>query len=774
MLPRIKHKLTAYGVTEKIRRKYLTDLFPDISTLNIGGHIFDEEKIEKVLYFDITKDDKIIPLLKKVFQEKYPISRINGVPKVPSDKNDKDLLIEILEAYFHKKRGTIMEKRKRNPDNDNVSLRESINHLEKIKLLLDHFDTSIDKFPYEKFQAYIDNKEYINVQDDIDESLSNIHSTKDEDLRIRNLLRQFAKVYMEHKHDSSFVVADPGLMAYPDFDTKLDRTYRNKVPPVILPNLIELLDVQGNLSENTSRMQTQINNLKAAEITLTNAATAHANAIARAEQIKDAAIAAENAAIARETAANDAKNQLQLEKDNAAVVHTAAAAAAVRAAADLATQTAAAAALAAQLLDTKEQELNAANAATANAEARVLAAEANVTRLSDQLARAQAGAQAPQTPVQPPQSPMQQPQSPMQPPQSPMQPPQSPRQTAAQTPPIKFLKIQNRPLILSMMVNDRPANKKLSTDTTFDSGGVHYTIKDMTVDNFNSNKITIILNNNDTYDIIVGQDLKDDTLDFFKDITNVRNPLGIQGGGKLIKYCKQIANEEVCSTPFTLIEEFEAASKLDVKRSASEQHMFESFLEAILKEHFSSNTMKEFYFEAHEVIGRNNYEIANLCFKLLEICDAINKSKLDIDVVRLSSSELNSEFDDFEEKLVAANYDFFSAASKEIDATICITFSKHHIYFYKQTNSFVNTYTIDNSMKITQEYYDFNEDLYYISDSVLYFFFILSNYFYMKPHMSTSPMVDVLDKFSRTLKRKKNTKSKSIKKLLEERWENTK
>ena len=106
-------------------------------------------------------------------------------------------------------------------------------------------------------------------------------------------------------------------------------------------------------------------------------------------------------------------------------------------------------------------------------------------------------------------------------------------------------------------------------------------------------------------------------------------------------------------------------------------------LEAILKEHFSSNEMKEFYFEAHEVIGRKSHDVANLCFRLLEICDAIKKSNLDIDVVRLSSSELNGEFDDFEEKLVAANYDFFSAASKQIDHTICITFSKHHIYFYK-------------------------------------------------------------------------------------------
>ena len=260
-------------------------------------------------------------------------------------------------------------------------------------------------------------------------------------------------------------------------------------------------------------------------------------------------------------------------------------------------------------------------------------------------------------------------------------------------------------------------------------------------------------------------------------IVRPSNPVGEtlnQMGGKLIKYCKQIANEEVCSTPFTLVEEFESASKLDVKLSASEQHMFESFLEAVLEEHFSSNEMKEFYFEAHEVINRKNYQIANLCFRLLEICDAIKKSKLDIDVVRFKSSELNGEFDDFEEKLHNTNYDFFGAASKEIPETISITFSKHHIYFHKNTNSFANTYCINDSMKITEEYYDFNEDLYYVNDSVLYFFFILSNYFYMKSNMSESPIVDKLDKFSRTLKRKKNIKSKSIKKLLEERWESTK
>jgi hypothetical protein len=136
----------------------------------------------------------------------------------------------------------------------------------------------------------------------------------------------------------------------------------------------------------------------------------------------------------------------------------------------------------------------------------------------------------------------------------------------------------------------------------------------------------------------------------------------------------------------------------------------------------------------------------------------------------MKSDKYNSLFDTFEQSIKKADYDFFTAASKMVSSKISITFSEGYIYFYKNTNSFVNTYSINNSLQLDKEHYDFNEELYFVNDSVVYLFYILTNYFFMKPkiHISTE---DVLNKFSRTMKRKKNKHSKSIKKLLEAKKE---
>jgi hypothetical protein len=254
-----------------------------------------------------------------------------------------------------------------------------------------------------------------------------------------------------------------------------------------------------------------------------------------------------------------------------------------------------------------------------------------------------------------------------------------------------------------------------------------------------------------------------------------------QSGGTqylLLNYSKKVADnrlkEFLLHEPlpfFTLIEEFQNSSQMDVIGTANEEYIFEAFLENMISKLFDNEESKQFYFEADELLDKKTYyDIAKLCFVIMETCNAINASKQDIDVVRMKSDTYNSTFDTFEQSIKKADYDFFSAAEKIIPSKINITFSEGYIYFYKNTNSFVNTYSINDNLQIDKEHYDFNEELYFINDSVLYLFFILSNYFYMKPKIHISSE-DSLNKFSRTMKRQKKKNTKSIRKLLEEKKE---
>lgn len=244
------------------------------------------------------------------------------------------------------------------------------------------------------------------------------------------------------------------------------------------------------------------------------------------------------------------------------------------------------------------------------------------------------------------------------------------------------------------------------------------------------------------------------------------------GGAKLLKYCYEIANNKVCDTPFNLIEEFENASKQDVRRSAHEEFMLESFLESVLETHFIDSEMKHFYAEAYDLLDKKHInESIKMFFGILEICDALKKASKnkEMDVIRLKTDDLDAAFDSFEQKVKDSNYDFYRAASKELRSSISITYSKDHIYFYMNTNSFVHTYSIDDDMEIKEESYDFNKELYYVNDSMIFLFYVLANYYTMKDKMYDSAIGDVLAKFQRTNKRKKNSKTKSIKKLLKER-----
>ena len=260
-----------------------------------------------------------------------------------------------------------------------------------------------------------------------------------------------------------------------------------------------------------------------------------------------------------------------------------------------------------------------------------------------------------------------------------------------------------------------------------------------------------------------------------------QNFLNISGGSKeskLLQYSRDVANNRLRNflnkepLPFfSLIEEFENASRLKIVESANKKYIFEQFLNYMFETYFESEDGKQFYFEAYEILNKKEYDdISNLCFVILENINAIKDSKYDIDTVRMNSTEYNTLFDSFERKLKEADYDFFTEASKIIPNKMSIKFFEDHIYFHNNTDSFEKTYNINETFVLDKAHYDFNEELYYINDSVVYLFFIISSYLVMKHDVKLS-LEDSINKFSRKMKRTKNKKTKSIKALLNERKE---
>jgi hypothetical protein len=67
------------------------DIFPNLEVIFIGKHSFNNAQI--INNFDSTDIDQthLVALFKKVFQNKYPITRNRGLPKIPSKKTDKKL-----------------------------------------------------------------------------------------------------------------------------------------------------------------------------------------------------------------------------------------------------------------------------------------------------------------------------------------------------------------------------------------------------------------------------------------------------------------------------------------------------------------------------------------------------------------------------------------------------------------------------------------------------------------------------------------------------------
>jgi hypothetical protein len=262
-------------------------------------------------------------------------------------------------------------------------------------------------------------------------------------------------------------------------------------------------------------------------------------------------------------------------------------------------------------------------------------------------------------------------------------------------------------------------------------------------------------------------------------------------GGKndmLLDYCNKVANDSLntflLEEPlpfFSLIKDFEKGSKIDVFKTTNEEYILKLFIKHHLEEHFNSKDMKEFYFHAKEIFAKQDYsEYAKMFFVLNEIINVIRSSKDDIDIVRIKSKEYNSSFDYLEYILQDYEYDFYTIAKKKFllddthDKEFNLTFVKENIYI--SVNKGSKTYDLNKNLTLSRKDFDFKSDIYYISSSMIYLFFILSTHFYLQSEnmIDTNEYFTVsnnLEKTVRKLKRTKNKEKKSIAKLFKERKE---
>ena len=213
----------------------------DIPIIFIGDHSFRNNEIVTLFAPDNRKEETL-ELFKKVFQNKYPITRHNGIPRVPSHDEDKNLLIDGLNKYFNIIRREIMELKKKG---DSVELREKIGHLQKINILITHFNEGKETFPYQNFKDYLSNKEFVDSVGDIDEGLKYVKGEEEEEKRVRNLLRQFIKVYLQNKSAQDFSVHGDGIYSdqFQEFkkDYEEDNEKKGKIPQVLI-YLMEILE----------------------------------------------------------------------------------------------------------------------------------------------------------------------------------------------------------------------------------------------------------------------------------------------------------------------------------------------------------------------------------------------------------------------------------------------------------------------------------------------------------------------------------------------------
>ena len=1053
-MPSLKEKLKerAMKIKEGFRNtedEPTSSLLNDIPIVFIGDHSFTNQQIINI-FAPQGRNEETLLLFKKVFQNKYPITRHHGIPRVPVLIDDKNLLIDGLNNYFNILRDEIISLKKKK--GDSVVLREKINHLQKINILIEHFKNDKETFPYQNFEEYLSNKEYINSIGDIDEGLNIIKGKRNEEERVRNLLRQFIKIYLQNKTKRDFDVHDPGV--FPEQFQQFKANYEGNIPQVLI-YLMEILEGEKILSPSKSdydfsKIYAKLEELRIKFIAAEEAKAEEAEVAAAAssgfpsstilpeggssipvvkkldfpveqtlEEVVDYMIEAyktlklgyddstirytrliselegsseeierlrtlirrlEQQIIDKDNELNRLKAEhraaierlnsehreaidklllenrgqpqqpeppeidellgpetdthaaelLRLNAEHSAAIdelnrrHSAAieelntrhnaaidelnrqhglAIEALREnhAAELARQIRDCEEARQKLIQAHALELDALRSASGldkDGEIRVLneahdraikllneriaTLESNnrilntqmdelrrayeerfntLTReCDDEKARLRAALAAcngdkqrlqnelrerinsippqvlpqapdpriptvdplprfPRTSYEPtPQGPT--PQGPIPRPQEPT-PPQEPRFYILNSDIGKSNSSTKnyRDFIIRLKSRYEEA-KKGNVNAIVDVIGMFIKnlsnlrfLDEIKFNNTFNKLITVLINLYKIHERSSNPDFNT-FIDFFDEYTralkdalkSARGPFGerdyydkvtnyikelytlldnptkqIFGGSneeKLLEYSRKVANNRLqnflSKEPlpfFTLIEEFETASNLKVVEHGNENFIFESFLNYMFETYFSSEEGKQFYFEAYEILNKKEYlDIANLCFILLENINAIHSSKRDIDTVRMKDTEYNTIFDSFEQTVKSANYDFFSEASKILPSKISIKFFKDHIYYYKNTNSFEKTYAINNNLEIDKEHYDFNEELYFINDSSIYLFFIITSYLYMKPNVKIG-LEDSINKFSRRLKRTKNKKTKSIEMLLKERKE---
>ena len=212
-----------------------TDIFTELEVVFVCKHSFDKKQLIDNFKYDTVEDERVISLMKRVFQNKYPATKINGMPKIPHKKSDKEHLIKMVTHYFNNLRSKVIQRK--NKSGNTVSLREQIEHLQCVNMLLDHFNDDKETFPYEMFQEYIDNQKYFEFSNDLVEQLKKIKTKEYQETRVKNLLRQFARLYLLNRGDDQYILKDPGIT-----ETQLDdeiSKLKGSVPPI----LIQLIDV---------------------------------------------------------------------------------------------------------------------------------------------------------------------------------------------------------------------------------------------------------------------------------------------------------------------------------------------------------------------------------------------------------------------------------------------------------------------------------------------------------------------------------------------------
>jgi DNA repair exonuclease SbcCD ATPase subunit len=219
------------------------DIFDELPVVFIGMYSFDNEQLVEEFGDKSVEKEKIISLLKRVFQKKYPITRSNGLPKIPSKKGDKELLDRLLENYFDRLRAKIIRERKKH--GNSMDLRQKIEQIQQIKVLQYHFENGKEKFPYHLFQNYIDNEDSIDFKEDLVQQIQKLRFKENEDKRVRNLLRQFAKLYLLQRNNEEFTLSDPGESE--ERFKKFIAELKGKILPPILRTLIDLLQNQTKL-----------------------------------------------------------------------------------------------------------------------------------------------------------------------------------------------------------------------------------------------------------------------------------------------------------------------------------------------------------------------------------------------------------------------------------------------------------------------------------------------------------------------------------------------